>query len=351
MPISFGTGMAIAGGAGLLGGIMQGQSAADAARTAGQSNIEAARIAAEAAKFRPVGITSRYGSSNFQTDANGNLIGAGYMASPELQAMQNRIDALNAQNLGYAEQAPSLYNPLLGGAQTLFNQAALGLKATPEQQAADWLSKQQALLAPSREQAWANLANTQQNTGTTGLKVAQGGNLLSANPQAAALANAQAMQDLQLAANATQAGQQATNFYGGLFSNAGNLTSQYGQGLTGGFAPFSQGFNVGQSLESAAQQPLTLGAGLGGQSAAYGANVGRFITQGAQAATPYQYMAGSYNPLGNVLQGIGTSPNFVRSVGGLMSGGPAVSQAEAGRIWDSYINNPSSWSTGGQVSY
>jgi hypothetical protein len=323
MPISFGTGMAIAGGAGLLGGIMQGQSAADAARAAGQSNIEAARIAAEAAKFRPVGITTRYGTSNFQTDANGNLIGAGYMASPELQAMQNRIDALNAQNLGYAEQAPGLFNPLLTGAQTMYNQANLGLKATPEQQAADWLQKQQALLAPQREQSWANLANTQQNTGTTGLKVAQGGNLLSANPQASALANAQAMQDLQLAAQATQAGQQAANFYGGMLSNAGNVTSQYGQGLAGGYAPFSQGFNVGQSLESAAQTPLTLGAGLGGQSAAYGANAGRFITAGQQAATPYQYMAGSYNPLGNVLQGIGTSPNFVRSVGGLLGGNTA----------------------------
>ena len=303
-------------GASLLGGYLQGQSAQDAANTAAQGNITAANIAANAAKFRPVGITSRYGSSNFQTDANGNLVGAGYMASPELQAMQNRVDALNSQNLGYAEQAQGLFSPLLTGAQNMYSQANIGLKATPEQQASDWLQKQQALLAPSREQSWANLSNQLQNTGRTGLSVAQGGGLLSANPEAAALANAQSMQDLQLAANATQAGQQATNFYGGLLSNAGNLTSQYGQGLTGGFAPFSQGFNVGQSLETTAQSPLTLGTTLGGNSATAGANAGRFITQGQQSATPYQFMSGSYNPVANVLQGFATNPNINNMMGG-----------------------------------
>ena len=125
-------------GASLLGGYLQGQSAQNAADTTAQGNITAAKIAADAAKFRPVGITTRYGSSNFQTDANGNLIGAGYMASPELQAIQSRIDALNNQNLGYAEQTQGLFSPLLTGAQNMYSQAGLGLKATPEQQAADW---------------------------------------------------------------------------------------------------------------------------------------------------------------------------------------------------------------------
>ena len=303
-------------GASLLGGYLQGQSAQDAANTAAQGNITAANIAANAAKFRPVGITSRYGSSNFQTDANGNLVGAGYMASPELQAMQNRVDALNSQNLGYAEQAQGLFNPLLGGAQNLYSQAGIGLKASPEQQAADWLQKQQALLAPGRERESALLANQLSNSGRTGLSVAQGGGLLSANPEQSALANARALQDLTLASQATQEGRNATNFYGGLFSNAGNLTSQYGQGLTGGFAPFSAGFNVGQSLDTAAQAPLTLGAGLGGQAAAYGANAGRFITQGQQTATPYQFMSGSYNPVANVLQGFATNPNINNMMGG-----------------------------------
>jgi hypothetical protein len=39
------------------------------------------RLAAEAAKFRPVGITTRFGSSNFQMSPEGYLTGAGYTVS------------------------------------------------------------------------------------------------------------------------------------------------------------------------------------------------------------------------------------------------------------------------------
>ena len=60
-------------GASLLGGYMQGQSAKNAANTSADAQIRAAQIAADAARFRPVGITTRYGTSNFQTDAQGNL--------------------------------------------------------------------------------------------------------------------------------------------------------------------------------------------------------------------------------------------------------------------------------------
>jgi hypothetical protein len=55
-------------GASLLGGSMQSKAAGDAARQSAQAQLESARIAAEAAKFRPVGVTTRYGTSNFQFD-------------------------------------------------------------------------------------------------------------------------------------------------------------------------------------------------------------------------------------------------------------------------------------------
>lgn len=300
----------IGGGLSLLGGALGGSSAQGAAQSQADAMVKAAQIAADAAKFRPVGVTTRYGASNFEFNPQGYLSSAGYTASPELQSLQSRIDALNAQNLGFAEQAPSLYQPLVGGAQRLFSQAGLGLKATPEEQAADWLAKQQALLAPQRERESALLANQLQNTGRTGLSVAQGGGLLSANPEQSALANARAMQDLQLAANATQAGQQMANFYANQYGLGGGLLSQYGQGLTGGYTPFSQGVNVGQTLESIAQQPLMLGAGLGGQQAAYGANAGRFTMAGAEAASPYAYKAASYNPLATGLINAGTNPQL-----------------------------------------
>jgi hypothetical protein len=53
---------------------------------------------------------------------------------------------------------------------------------------------------------------------------------------------------------------------------------------------------------------------LGGQAAAYGAQSGRFISQGAQAAAPMQFQANAYNPLANVLQGVSTNPYFTQSM-------------------------------------
>ena len=323
MPISVGTGMALMGGASLLGGYLQGESAKSAAESVGQSNLEAARLAANAARFRPVGVVGlRYsGEPQYEYDAQGNLIRATIAPSAALKSMQERVDALTGAGLGYAEQAPSLYAPLLGGAQTLFGQAGLGLKATPEQQAADWMAKQQALLAPQRERESALLANQLQNTGRTGLAVAQGGGLLSANPEQAALLNARALQDLQLAANATQAGQQMANFYANQYAQGGGLLGQYGQGLTGGYAPFSAGIGVGQTLENIAQAPLTIGSELGGRTATAGANVGRLAMLGAQAASPYQYQAASYNPYANILQGFGTNPYLTAGTARLFGGG------------------------------
>jgi len=309
---------AIIGGSSLLGGYMQGKAAQNAANTSAQAQLEAARIAADAAKFRPVGITTRYGSSQFQTNPQGYVTGASYMGTPELQAMQDRVDAINRANLGYAEQTPSLYNPLLGGAQGLFNIAGQGLKASPEQMASDWMQKQQALLAPSRERESALLANQLSNSGRTGLSVAQGGGLLSANPEQSALANARAMQDLQLAANATQAGQQATNFYSGLFGTAGNLTSQYGQGLTGGFSPFNAGIATGTTLEGLAQNPLDVGINLGAKGMSPSA-ANSLLYGGINAAKTAQ-SANAFSPLGNAIQGVGTNPYFANALGSWFGG-------------------------------
>jgi hypothetical protein len=313
MPISAAT---IIGGAGLLGGYLQGESAKNAASTSAQAQLEAARIAAEASKFRPVGVTSRYGSSNFQTDANGNLVGAGYNVSPEYQAYQQQLSGLLGNQIQQGLGAQQQYAPLTGAAGSLFNLGQGYLAQSPEQAAQKYMENQQALLAPSREQQSALLMNQLQNSGRTGLSVAQGGGLMAANPEAAALANARAMQDLQLAANATQAGQQQTAFGAGLFGQGAGLLGQYQQGQVGALSPFQNTLGVQSGIEQLGQGNLTLGAGLGGQAAAYGANAGRFITQGAQAAAPMQFQANAYNPLANVLQGFATNPN----INNMMSG-------------------------------
>jgi hypothetical protein len=310
----------IGGGLSLLGGALGGQSAQNAANTSAQAQLEAARIAAEASKFRPVGITNRYGTSNFQTDANGYLTGAGYNVSPEYQAYQNQLSGLMGQQIQQGLNAPQQYAPLTGAAGNLFNLGQQYLAQSPQEAAQQYMTNQLALLAPSREQQSAQLMNQLQNTGRTGLSVAQGGNLMAANPEAAALANARAMQDLQLAANAQQAGQQQTAFGAGLFDQGAGLLGQYQQGQVGALSPFQSTLGVQSGIEQLGQQPLTLGAGLGGQAAAYGANAGRFITQGAQAAAPYAYQASSYNPLANALIGAGTNTSLMNALSNSGSG-------------------------------
>ena len=58
-------GALISGGLGLLGSSMSASSQQGAAEAQARAQIEAARIAAEEARFRPVGITNRFGSSQF----------------------------------------------------------------------------------------------------------------------------------------------------------------------------------------------------------------------------------------------------------------------------------------------
>ena len=234
-------GGAIAGGGALLGGLLGGQSAADAARTSANAQLQAAQIAANAAKFRPVGVTTRFGTSSFQTSPEGYVTGAGYTVSPELQGYQNRLMGLANAGLGQAEQAQQQYAPLSQGAQGLFNLGQQYIGQSPDQVAADYMAKQQALLAPSREQQSAQLLNQLSNTGRTGLSVAQGGGLGMSNPEFQALANARAMQDLQLAANAQQAGQQNVQFGAGLLGSesgtkaATDFLGSLGSGLGGLF--------------------------------------------------------------------------------------------------------------------
>lgn len=239
------------------------------------------RQAGNMAQFRPVGVTNTFGSSNFQFDpTTGRLTGAGYSLSPELQNYQNAVMAGNRQALGDVSNIQNL------GRQYIAQ--------SPQEAAQQWMKNQQALLAPTREQSWANLANQQQNTGTAGLSVAQGGGLQMANPQAAALANAQAMQDLQLAANAQQAGQQQTAFGQGLLNSA--------------YSPLTAGLSTAATIEGLGQQPLTLGTGLGtaaNTGAIYGSNLygkaaGIGLLPEMQFDTRAEMMKSASNPTSNI---------------------------------------------------
>lgn len=309
----------IGGGLGLLGSAMSGNAARDAAQTSANAQLQAGREAAEAARFRPVGITTRFGSSNFQFDPQGYLTGAGYSVSPELKAYQDRLMSLTGQGLTQAEQAQAQYAPLTGAASGLFNLGQQYLAQSPEQVAQDYITRQQALLAPGRERESAALATRLQNTGRGGLAIAQGGGLQAANPEAAALANARAMQDLQLAAQANQAGQQQVQFGQGLFGAGAGLLGNYYAGQNAALAPFQSTLGLTGTIEQLGQNALDIGSTLGGRAMNTGAT--NALLQGGLSAAQTAQRANAYSPWGSLFSGIGSNPQFGRGISNWMSGG------------------------------
>ena len=287
---------------------IQAEATRSAAQTAAQAQLDAAKLGAQAAQFRPVGITTRYGQSNYQFSPEGYLTGAGYTTSPELQAYQNQLQGLTQQQLQQGLGAPQQYAPLQTAAGGLFNLGQQYLAQSPQQAAEQYMANQQALLAPSRERESALLANQLSNTGRTGLSVAQGGGLLSANPEQSALANARAMQDLQLAANAQQAGQQQTAFGAGLFGQGAGLLGQYQQGQVGALSPFQTSLGLGGTIEQMGQSPLDIGAQLGGRTATAGAQAGQSLLYGGLQAAKTLQPSNQLSPLASGLYGASQSP-------------------------------------------
>jgi hypothetical protein len=318
---------AIMGGASLLGGSMQSKAAGDAARQSAQAQLEAARIAAEAAKFRPVGVTTRYGTSNFQFGPDGYLSGAGYTVSPELQAYQDRLQALTGGALSQAEMAGQQYAPLQQGAQGLFGLGQQYLQQTPEQVASQYMQQQQDLLAPSRERQYAQLQNQLFQTGrgglsvgATGLRPSGAGGLGATTPEMEAYYNALAQQDMQLASQAQQAGQQNVAFGAGLLGSGAGLMGQYQAGQVGALSPFSAYLGAGSTIESLGQQPLELGSALGGRAATAGANVGQSLLYGGLGAAKTIQGAAGQSGIGTALMNLGKSPEFGSGVANYLSG-------------------------------
>jgi hypothetical protein len=276
----------ISGGLGTAGNLLQMQTSREAAQKA-QAMIEAETEAAkQAAQFRPVGMTTRFGTSQFQVDPKtGQLISAGYTLTPEAKAQQDRLVALQNQGLTQAEQAQAQFAPLQTGAQSLFNLGNQYLAQSPQSVAQNYLNQQLALLQPGREMELANLQNRLQQQGRSGLSVAQGGSYGATTPELQALYNARAMQEAQLAANAQQAGQQQVQFGAGLLGQGASAMGQYYGGQQAAYAPYTTASGQVQGLESLGQQPLTMGSALGQQAAQAGANVGRLGLTGAQLST------------------------------------------------------------------
>jgi hypothetical protein len=313
----------IGGGLGLLGSIIGGNSAEDAARTSSNAQLDAARVAADAQRFRPVGVTTRFGSSNFTTDAQGNLTGAGYNVSPEVAMMRDRLlSQAGTQGFQTADQAQAAQQQLFGLGQQYLAQS-------PQEAAQQWMQSQRALLAPSREQAAAGLTQNLFNTGRGGVAVAQGGNMGAANPELQALLNAQAQQDAQLAAEAQAQGRAQTTFGAGLFGTGLDLA-------TTGYNPLKTQFGLAQGFETAGQGALDLGAKLGGRAAESGTNVGNTLFKGSVLAANEMQKADEYNPFGALLSGAGSNKQLMSGLSNWMSPYGGTAQGAYGQQ-DQYL--------------
>jgi len=275
---------------GAAGTIYSANQAADAQRNVANANTAAAQQAAEGAAFRPVGVTTRFGSSGFNYDANGRLIGAGYQVAPDVAAQREALLGMAGGSLAQAQAAQGFQAPLTGAAQGLFNLGQQYIAESPEAAAQRVMGQQQGLLAPQREQQLAQIRNNLQQTGRSGLATGatMAGSRAATNPEMAAYYNAIAQQDAQLAANAQQQAQQQALYGAGLFGTGAALAGQ-GYGLqTQALAPYQAYLGGAQTIEGLGQNALAQGTALGSSLAAAGAQQGSLLNSAAARSAALQ---------------------------------------------------------------
>jgi hypothetical protein len=263
----------VQGGLGTAANLMQLQANREAAQQAQARIGQATQQAVAGAQFRPVGTTTRFGTSNFQVDpATGQLVSAGYTAAPEITSAQNRLMSLGSSYLAQ----------------------------TPEEVAQQYMTRQYDLLDPSRQRQLAGIRNQAFQTGRGGLSVGSTGlrpsgaqGLMGANPELEAYYNSLAQQDAQLAANATQAGQQNVLFGTGLFGQAGTLENMA-----------QQPFNLSQGLAEKSSVGGYRSGSLGIQGNVYGNAIG---LSAANTTNPFATVLGGLSsPTSLLAQGIGS---------------------------------------------
>lgn len=291
----------IAAGASLLGGLVSSNANRQAAKASANAQIEAARIAAEEARFRPVGVTTRFGTSNFTFDENGRLTGAGYNLDPALAAIRDRmLSQAGGQGMGLADQG-------LGAAENLFGLGQQYLAQSPQEAAQQWMQSQQAVLQPGREAALARTRQGLFNTGRGGLGISQGGDLAATNPEMAAYYNAIAQQDAQLAAQAQEQGRAQTQFGAGLFG----LGAQAAQA---GYSPFQTQLGLAGNIEGMGQSALDIGSTLGGRASQAGAQSGQSLLAGGLGAARTMQAANQTSGLGAAISGLGSNQQLIQGI-------------------------------------
>lgn len=316
----------------VAGNYIQGKQAQSAAERAAQQQREAGQQAAEMQKFRPVGITTGFGSSEFTQGPYG-VSEASYKLTPEMQAIRDKMIAeAGTYDYGALGQAAQ---PLMGAGQKLFSLGGDYLATSPEEARQTYMAQQRALLAGEREQTLAGIRNQQLQTGRAGL--ATGGTasgLAATNPEMAAYYNALAQQELGLAAGAEQAAQQRQAFGTGLYQQGAGLLGQVPALTTAGYGPLQTQLGLAGSIEEMGQQSLGLGLQVGGQNAQAGAQAGQSLLQSGLLASKTQQAANAWSPLGTTLSGLGQS-----YLGGSFGGGAGGTTGGVSGGLGSWFNN------------
>jgi hypothetical protein len=243
-----------------IGGLIASRTAANAQNRAAGEYRDAGSRAAMESRFRPIGVTNAFGSSNFQFDPNtGKMTGAGYELNPQLAALRNQFMGMAGNNnMAEAQQA------FQQGQQGLFGNIANA--GNIQGQTQDLYNQRQALMAPGREQQLSDLRNQVFQSGRSGLSVGgtNAGGYAAANPEMQAFYNAQRQQDNQMMAGAEQ---DARNYRAndmqtlqGLFGmqqQSVQPTMNYMQGAQGLEGMGLNAYNMSMQLGQANQNPDT----------------------------------------------------------------------------------------------
>lgn len=299
-----------------VGGLIGGSKASQAANQQATAFRDAATWGRNQAAFQPFGITTGFGSSNFGIDpATGRVTSAGYTLDPRLQAVQNQVAGqFGSYNLNPdVSQFQTAANQAFGAGTNLFNLGSQYANISPEQAQQQYMDRTQAALAAGRERDRAATANQVFRTGRTGL--ATGGTttgMLQSNPEFAALYNARAQQDLNIAQQAQEQGRANQRFGAELYGSGAGL-NRSGAGMleaipayqTAAYNPLRASLGLFSDVEKLGMQPYEMSTALGKTIADAGARQGDILMGGERAAAPAQMAYSSYSPWAQTFQGAG----------------------------------------------
>jgi len=345
-----------------VGGYMASQSASDAAEAQANALREQGALqyqrAQEAAgrvpEFKPVTVTSMFGTPEYTYDESGRLTGVSSTAAPWLSPLQTQGQTMAGQYQALQQQALTnkagydASNRAFTAGQDLYGRAlqAMPTSYNTTQATQDYYNQMQGLVAADRERQLASTRNNLFQRGRQGLAMGatQAGGELATNPEMAAYYNAIAKQDAALALDAKSralADLQAQQNMGlGLFTAGGaqttlggNALNQYYTNLAASQVPFTTGMSQLSALESMQNQPITLGMGYGSTVTSQANQIAdaymRAAGAGAAANTAAinaQYQADAANPWASLLIGGGTA--LGRSAGAF--GGGSAGGGSAG---------------------